>query len=152
MMLLHILIKLLLAVVIGSPIIAGMQARSGRLTLRIYLQIFLLALSIGLYLFVLFVAVPYSCIKLIGKNQPRALTTYFFDAALANDMSGGVMGQHVFNDWWIHPDGVRFGKFGISISKILYLNKIQNSWYQFGVKFGQFLEWLDPKHLEESTR
>lgn len=107
---------------------------------------------------VLTVAFWYTTIKQIFKavmfldiRYWYELTEYWYRCALSLDISGAVIGQHLFNDWWIKPDGDRFtGKSGRTISNYLKTNSEKNTWYPFGAFFGWALNKIDKGHLDKS--
>jgi len=117
---------------------------------KMLLNLLLIVVSWVLYQGMLVFGLVYATISLLWRGRFLELSQFYYDVAITHDMSGGVTGQYPLNDMLIHPDGVRFGYFGITISKILALNQAQGSWYRLAMKIGKGLDWLDPGHLKDS--
>lgn len=96
------------------------------------------------------IAFVYSVIKLSVQGRWADLSQYFWDCALTLDISGNVICQHLFNDLMIKPNGFRFGKEGVTISKTLAVNKKKGTWYPIGKGLGWLLNKIDKNHLEDS--
>lgn len=120
-------------------------------TIRMLVNLILLIVAWLLMKLVLTVAFIYTTIKLLIKGRFKELGQYYYNSALSLDISGAVVGQHVFNDWFIKPSGYRFdGKSGKTISYHLKINKEQGTWYKPGYWLGWVLNKIDPNHLEKS--
>lgn len=118
--------------------------------MKLILNLILLIVAWILLRLVLGIAFVYTVIKLLVKRDIKGLSNYFYSCALTLDMSGNIIGQHLFNDWWIKPHGYRFGETGVTISKVLAINKKKGTWYKFGAGLGWLLNKIDKGHLEKS--
>ena len=54
----------------------------------------------------------------------KASSSYFFECALAVDVLGNVMGQHIWNFIFISKDGYQFGKRGEAMSSVFGKNQL----------------------------
>jgi len=85
--------------------------------------------------------------SIIGNGE---LGKYHFDLAYSKDQYGNVVGKYFFNDVWIKPNGYKFGKPDETMSSVLGKNKRISMFRKFGESVANFLNWIDPNHIEKS--
>lgn len=95
----------------------------------------ILAIILSLFAFI------YTLLKsLLNKN---ILRDYFYKTAFALDQLGNITCQHIFNDWWIHPNGHRMGSsVDQTISFVLGTNLKNNTLYPFGIKIAKTIDFF----------
>ena len=83
----------------------------------------------------------------IGNGE---IGKWHFDLAISKDQYGNVVGKYFFNDVWIKPDGYKFGKPDETMSSALGKNKRISMFRKFGESIANFLNKIDPNHVEKS--
>jgi len=71
--------------------------------------------------------------------------------AILIDKIGNVMMGPFFNDT-MQKDGYEFGHYTETISKVLGINKEIGTLTKFGELLADFLNWIDPNHVEKAAR
>lgn len=84
------------------------------------------------------------------KSGWKAVDTYLFNCAIADDQSGNTYMAKLFNDVLIRPGGHRFGNPDETISSVLGKNQ-QTKTLSFA---GRFVNWIlnliDPGHSDKA--
>lgn len=95
----------------------------------------ILAIILSLFSFI------YTLLKsLLNKN---ILRDYFYKTAFALDQLGNITCQHIFNDWWIKPEGHRMGSsVDQTISYTMGKNIETNTLYPFGIKIAKLIDYF----------
>lgn len=94
----------------------------------------------------------YTTIRMVWRRDWAGLSLYYYEVALAIDKAGNIIGQWTFNDWWVKPDGYRFGNHNETVSRVLAENQHMNRWYKFGRIIGWILNTIDRNHLDKSLK
>ena len=76
----------------------------------------------------------------------KASSNYFFECALAVDVLGNVMGQHIWNFIFITKDGYQFGKRGESMSSVFGKNQITLTTIYLGKFMVKVLDLFQKDH------
>ena len=76
----------------------------------------------------------------------KASSNYFFECALAVDVLGNVMGQHIWNFIFISKDGYRFGKRGEAMSSVFGKNEKNLTTIYLGKVMVKVLNLLQKDH------
>ena len=74
------------------------------------------------------------------------LNSYFRQLAIANDRSGNVIGQYLFNDILIKKGGYRFGNGKETISSVVGKNKVNKTFKSMGNVVDSTLNFLEKGH------
>lgn len=97
---------------------------------------------------------PFGFVWSIGltlfKNGWKAVDTYLFNCAIADDQSGNVYMAKLFNDLLIKPGGHRFGNPDETISSVLGKNQQTGTLTIMGRALAWILDKLDPNHAIKS--
>lgn len=94
----------------------------------------------------------------IGLLRPLRLKPikYILDLcksiAIGIDQLGNVVCQDVFNDTLIKKTGHKFGNPDETVSRVLGINKKTNTLSKFGKWWADFLNWVDPNHVENASK
>jgi len=92
----------------------------------------------------------YSICLVFVKSGWRAVDTYFFNCAIADDQQGNTYLAKLFNDILIKPGGYRFGIPDETISSVLGRNLATGTLTVLGKGLNFILESLDPGHSTRS--
>lgn len=92
----------------------------------------------------------YSICLVFIKSGWRAVDTYFFNCAIADDQQGNTYLAKLFNDWLIKPGGDRFGNPDETISSVLGRNLATGTLSLAGKILNWILDKLDPGHSTRS--
>ena len=76
----------------------------------------------------------------------KSSSNYFFECALAVDVLGNVMGQHIWNFIFISKDGYQFGKRGEAMSSVLGKNQRNGTLIYLGKIIVEILNLLQKDH------
>lgn len=99
----------------------------------------------------MFLVLPPFC---IAYNAVRSLFhggNRLHYVAILIDKIGNVMMGPFFNDS-MQKDGYKFGHYTETISKVLGINKALGTLTKFGKALADFLNWIDPNHVEKAAR
>jgi hypothetical protein len=84
------------------------------------------------------------------KNGWKAVDTYLFNCAIADDQHGNTYVAKLFNDTLIKTGGYRFGNPDETISSVLGKNKLTKTLTIAGRILDWILDKLDPNHSIKS--
>ena len=76
----------------------------------------------------------------------KATDSYFFECAIAVDVLGNIMGQHLWNSIFIADEGYQFGKRGETMSSVLGKNKRDNTLITLGKTLANILDTFQKNH------
>ena len=76
----------------------------------------------------------------------KASSSYFFECALAVDVLGNVMGQHIWNFIFIAKDGYQFGKRGETMSSVFGKNQRDGTLIYLGKIVVSVLNFFQKDH------
>lgn len=82
-------------------------------------------------------------VKIVVKG---ASTSYFIETALAVDILGNTLGQHLWNSIFIKDEGYCFGKLGETMSSVLGKNQRDNTLRRLGKLLVSILDTLETNH------
>jgi hypothetical protein len=108
--------------------------------------LFLIAVILGVVLYP--IGMLYSLLKLSFGYLNAVLKTF----AIGIDQFGNVACKDLFNDTLIKKGGHRFGNPDETISKVLGLNKATNTLTKTGRALADFLNFIDPNHVENAVK
>lgn len=101
------------------------------------------------------IGIVYTILKLIFTMTFlkifKRLNNLFYIIAYSIDQLGNVICQDLFNDIFITKDGYKFGNPDQTVSEVLGLNKLNGTLSKFGLRFSNFLNWLDKNHVENAA-
>ena len=80
----------------------------------------------------------------------KASSNYFFECALAIDVLGNALGQHIWNFIFITKDGYQFGKRGEPMSSVLGKNQRDGTLVYLGIIVVEILNFLEKDHCLKS--
>ena len=110
----------------------------------------LLIISILLSAVLLPVGWLYSLITL--RLSITKLGSYFKTIALSIDQLGNVVLSNLLNDTLIDNDGYKFGDEDETISKVLGVNKANNTLLKTGKALSFILNKIDKNHVEKASK
>ena len=76
----------------------------------------------------------------------KASDSYFFECALAIDVLGCTMGQHLWNAIFITDEGYQFGRRGETMSSVLGKNQVKCTLKPTGKMLVLILDKFQPNH------
>jgi len=122
--------------------------------MKVLKNLFLLIFALGIYLPVIVIAVAYTLVTRLFK--PGELSAYFFSFAKSLSIAGATQGQHLFNDWFVKPDGYRFGAETESASHNFGENKKRETLYPLGYALAYLINavaagFKDNEHIEKAA-
>ena len=123
------------------------------------INLLLFIVSIVLSLFVATLAIIYTHISLllIGIKKKSLkwtidqLSIYYLKCAISTDQTGATVSMYLMNDFFIFPEGHRFGNPDETASYVFGRNKLDNTLYPFGLKIANVLNWIDKRHVEKAV-
>ena len=112
-------------------------------------NLLLFIISITLVLIFATMSIIVASIKII---LGRSSSNYFFECALAIDILGNAMGQHIWNFIFIRKYGYQFGKRSETMSSALGKNQRDNTLITPGKIIVSILNFLEKDHCIISIR
>ena len=109
----------------------------------------LLVISIILAILLFPIGWLYSIITF--RSKLSKLNSYAKTIALSIDQLGNVVLSNLFNDIMIKPSGYKFGDEDETISKVLGVNKYDNTLKPLGKFLAWILNKIDKNHVEKAS-
>lgn len=109
----------------------------------------LILLLIAIVLSILFY--PIGLVYAILTRGLKSLSKDSWDSTISIDKLGNVWCKHLFNDLLIHANGYRFGNPTDTISRVLGINKRDNTLYPLGRAVAFILNAIDKSHVEKAA-
>ena len=78
--------------------------------------------------------------------RAKASDSYFFECAIAVDVLGNILGQHLWNFAFIANQGYQFGKRGETMSSVLGKNQRDNTLITLGKSIAKILDKFQKNH------
>ena len=110
----------------------------------------LLIISILLSVILLPLGWLYSLVTL--RLSVKRLGAYFKTIAIAVDQLGNVVMSNLLNDILIKDYGYKFGDEDETISKVLGINKANNTLLKIGKIVSSILNKIDKNHVEKASK
>jgi hypothetical protein len=110
----------------------------------------LLIISILLSVILLPLGWLYSLVTL--RLSVKRLGAYFKTIAIAVDQLGNVVLSNLLNDVLINKNGYKFGDEDETISKVLGINKANNTLLKTGKIISSILNRIDKNHVEKASK
>ncbi len=110
----------------------------------------LLIIAILLAVILLPVGWLYSLITL--RLSIKRLGSYFKTIAISIDQLGNVVLSNLLNDVLINKNGYQFGDEDETISKVLGINKANNTLLKAGKSISFILNKIDKNHVEKASK
>lgn len=123
--------------------------------MKTFVNLSLLLIAVILFTVVCSIAFIYSIITRAFK--PGELAAYFYHCALTLNKAGATFSKHLFNDWFVKPDGHRFGDINESASHVFGKNKEAGSLYWAGYFLAYIINavaagfYKDVDHIEKAA-
>ena len=103
-------------------------------------------LAVVVFVALLPLCILYNSVRSLFHNGNR-----LFFLALLIDKAGNVLLGPFLNDT-MQREGYEFGHYTETISKVLGINKELGTLTKFGKALADFLNWIDPMHVEKAAR
>lgn len=118
------------------------------------LNLFLLILSHLLKIALLPIGLIYMVVRRLvtsPRNFIRLMSDTFLDMAIVNDQMGNVILRDLLQDVTTKGDAYQYGSPDETISRVLGKNKASNTLTKTGRLLADFLNFLDPNHVEKAA-
>jgi tetrahydromethanopterin S-methyltransferase subunit G len=117
---------------------------------------YLFLLLFTVVLFVVLTSAGFLWAVITRIHKPKELAQYLYDSALSYDQTGAMVCSKWFNDWFVKPNGHRFGNPDETASHVFGKNLKQDTLYLFGYFIAYIINAVaalmgDVHHVEKAA-